>query len=59
MDHVVQVTVLNELGQALAVPMSLGDGRSELDVAALPGGVYTVMVVMADRRQAQRLLVRH
>ena len=53
-----RVMVLNELGQPLMLPVRTGDDRSELDVSALPVGVYTVVVATTDRRQAQRLVVR-
>ncbi|HMQ75041.1 MAG TPA: T9SS type A sorting domain-containing protein [Flavobacteriales bacterium] len=54
----VHVEMLDELGRSIHVPLDLGDGISELDVSALPAGVYTVVVATSDRRQAQRVVVR-
>ncbi|HEY0978310.1 MAG TPA: T9SS type A sorting domain-containing protein [Flavobacteriales bacterium] len=54
-----RVEVVNALGQRMAAPVRLFDGRAELDLARVPSGTYVVIVSTGHAVVQERLVVRH
>lgn len=54
-----KLSVFNELGQAMSLPVQTKAGRTEFDVSMLPAGTYVVMLTTNGNVTTQRLLVQH
>lgn len=58
-DAMAKLSVFNELGQTMSLPVQAKAGRTEFDVSMLPAGTYVVMLTTNGNVTTQRLLVQH
>ena len=58
-EGMAQLSVFNELGQAITLPVQTKAGRSDFDVSMLPSGAYVVMLTTNGNVTTQRLIVQH
>lgn len=58
-EGMAKLSVFNELGQVMTLPVQTKAGRTEFDVSMLPAGTYVVMLTTNGKVTTQRLLVQH